>query len=620
MSNPILVVIIGAVVDTRNLTLYKEDGSTLLIPQGDPRLQGILDTAMAGLKNMGDKVTIDLTEQNHFADFEKKTGGLVRLFKVAKSKVAEFFNKTEAKPTAPITLGIIPTAKDVPAMTAVVTRKVAPLESAVAEIMSHATPVAAPEFKEPKADCVAEPDTMIAVVDGKVIPEVAALKPQMAAATLTPNASTKGMEAFLKRLSAVIGLRRHSVEDLMKFLAKGDLPIADDGSIVIYKILKRVTGKPGVFVDCHTKKIEQKVGSYVHMEEGLVDPDRRQDCSNGLHVASRSYLSSFSGDVIVLAKVAPEDVFAVPEYNTNKMRVCGYHIIAELSGDTFKKLRSNKPMTDNITDQAILGRALTGDHIGITEKVKIGGHYGANVTVTPVGMAARTVMVDPAPRLAEALPENGYVAPAVDVKEVAKAVTKAKEETPPPAPLTPAEAGIDVVTKADVGIGKLPAEAKPVKKLGLKDEAYRLYKLALSATDLNDKQLHAMQLVEFKKAKKKSWTDLGLQDTEVKFVTTLAEGLKPQKGAIFTNEATIAKAEKKTNKATDVAAGFPKKAPHNDDKMLPSVNQHDLHFKALNGDKAAGVQLAAWQKAKKKGWAALGFPADTKEMLAKLAE
>ena len=35
--------IMAAVVDTKRLTLYKEDGDTVLIPQGDPRLARIVE-------------------------------------------------------------------------------------------------------------------------------------------------------------------------------------------------------------------------------------------------------------------------------------------------------------------------------------------------------------------------------------------------------------------------------------------------------------------------------------------------------------------------------------------------------------------------------------------------
>lgn len=576
MTNPNHLVIIAAVVDVHNLTLYKEDGSTVLIPQGDTRLQPILNVALAGLKKLGDKVTVDLSEATPYADFEKKTGGLVKLFRVAKSKVAEFFGKTEAEPVKPITLGIIPTAKDVPAMTAVVTKRpardengeiITPLASAVAEIMVNAVPVSSSDFAEPVAAHEDdEPDTLIAVVGGQVIPDVAALKPQMAAAVLRPDATTKGTENFLARLAKVISKRRHSVEDLMKFMQKGDLPIADDGSIVIYKILKKHRTLADTFVDCHSGNVPQKVGSYVHMTENMVDPDRRNECSNGLHVARRGYLGAFSGDVCVLAKVAPEDVIAVPEYDANKMRVCGYHILALLSQETFKTLRANEPMTNNPADKALLGAVLAGEHIGVLEKVHIGGQKGSNVTITKVGNPDAPVKVASGiVKEAEALPENGQLAPSVDVKEVAKEVTKAKEQVfqaPPagmhvtgaitgpvatPPPLPPSKDGMtDVDVRKHFNMDK--PEAKPVKKLSLKDQAGNLFAQMMASVTLDGKQVLAAQLVTLKKSSKKSWEALGISASNADAVQNIAAPALPQKGAIFTNEATIAKAEAKVRK------------------------------------------------------------------------
>ncbi|MEL2330844.1 hypothetical protein, partial [Klebsiella pneumoniae] len=86
-------------------------------------------------------------------------------------------------------------------------------------------------------------------------------------------------------------------------------PIADDGCIVIYKLLLKdgpSDHKEFSYRDIHSQKVPQSVGTLVCMNESLVDPDRRNECSNGLHVARRQYLGNFSGNVCVLAKVAPE--------------------------------------------------------------------------------------------------------------------------------------------------------------------------------------------------------------------------------------------------------------------------------------------------------------------------
>lgn len=642
MTNKLEVV--AAVLDKQNLLLYKTDGNVHIIPQGDQRIKGILDLCRANLKKLGDVVTVDISEVNHYADFEEKTGGLVKLFRVAKSKVKGFFKKTEGETLAEVTLGVVPTAKDVPLMTATVTRKVHALDSAIEDIMTHAVPVASKEFSEP-ANKEHEEDTVIAVVGNQVIPDVAALKPQMAATVLRPNASTIGMERFLERLAKVMGKRRHSVEDLMKFMAKGDLPIADDGSIVIYKILKRKGGSSDTFVDCHTKNVPQKVGSYVHMDEELVDPDRRQDCSNGLHVARRGYLHGFAGDVVVLAKVAPEDVIAVPQYDSNKMRVCGYHILALLSAESFKKLRDNKPMTDNSADQLLLGKVLAGDHIGVLERVKIGGHKGTNISITPVGKGAPEKPAAPVAQAVptEALPENGHVAPAIDVKEVAKAVLDEKESNKancdaglhswisdasftsgncahcnepfglPEAvkeQLITAPPGGMHVCHVDESCGQAtpppaPAEAKPVKKLSLAQTAMAMYGEVLAAADLATKQSLAAGLVLFKKEKKKSWESLGFASDTVASIEKIAAPALPQKGAIFTNDETIAKAVKKSVPKVKKPSGeLTLKAP----KPPKADSPKDQIAKLLSQPPTTTLadEIVAIKKKAKKGWDVLG--------------
>lgn len=658
MSTRFLV--IAAMVDTSNLSLYKQDGSVVTIPQGDARLQPILDKCLAALKKEGDTVEIDISENNYYADYEKKTGGLTKFFRVAKSKVAEFFGKTEAvaEPVKPIVLGKVP-GRGTPTVTAVVSKKAefvptaeAKLASAVDEILSHAVPVTHESFSEPEKMPEAKKyqtvpdthtgDTIIAVTNGQVIPGVEQIKPQIAAASM---GNSKGLDAFMDRISKVIGKRRHSVEDLLKFLEKGDLPIADDGCIVAYKRLNRKTGK--VCVDVHSGNVLQQVGSFVHMDETMVDANRAQDCSHGLHIARRGYLGGFSGNVTVICKIKPEDVIAVPQYDANKVRVCAYHIVAELTDEQARKVIANKAMTDDNDAQVLLGKILAGDHVGITEYVKIGGPKGTQLTITPANeaspVAKKVEKVMEQPRKAIALSNEKVEAPAVDVKAVAQKVTANKEKE------------------------------KGVHKASLKEQA-ACYMEHILRAGVDGKQSAAAELVKLKKSSKKSWSALGIAEDQVEKILNIAKDALPQKGAIFTDEKTVAKAETqvakakakpvverkvrsdkgskvahesvvdvaapeaavttKTNKfmtkPADVAAGFPKKKPRNDDHMLTKskpaaptkVNKQetlqDLLRKVQAGDHAAAADLRALQKAKKKGWQALGLPSDAGEQIEKL--
>lgn len=413
--------IIAAVVDIRQLTVYKEDGSTVVIPQGDPRLARIVAEATPALaRNEVAEVCLDIEVVNHYKEFEDNSNGLVKLFRVAKNKLKGLFavydDKEEPKILHPISLGSIPGTKE------------EKITAAIAEIMQHAVPVADSKFQDEEVGDAAD-NTVVAFVTQAVnaapavIANIESIKPQMAHANA--KGSTVGMQRFMERMASVVSKRRHSVEDLLKFLQKGDLPIADDGSIIIYKVLK---WKDKHFVDCHTGLVPQKVGSYVCMDESLVDQDRRNECSNGLHVARRGYISGFSGDVCVLAKVNPEDVIAVPQHDANKMRVCGYHIIAELTAEEHNKLKADKPITDSTPGQVLLGKAIAGDHVGILEEVRIGGHKGTNIKVTPMKTTVTELVKQEPASLVVAIEESTVEqATAVDPKAVAASVVVAKQ-------------------------------------------------------------------------------------------------------------------------------------------------------------------------------------------------
>ena len=78
-----IITVIAAVIDMENMILYKDDGDTYTIPQGDPRVQKILDKHLADLE-MKKPVKVDLYELNHYREMEENTSGLVRFFKTTK--------------------------------------------------------------------------------------------------------------------------------------------------------------------------------------------------------------------------------------------------------------------------------------------------------------------------------------------------------------------------------------------------------------------------------------------------------------------------------------------------------------------------------------------------------
>ena len=523
--------IVAAVVDVRNLTLYKEDGSTIVIPQGDPRLRRIVDEAAPQLIKHGwADVRIEQNDDNSYAKFEKEGSGAVKFFRIAKAKLKNLFTpviETEPANTAPVpvlsigaipevTMKLYPVASATPALDHIATAgihdvseedevdaaieeadqvqaakaaaptKLEQTQATINEIMQHAVPVSSEEFHERdigKQGNVVEsaghtikvpseynnPDTIIAVVDGKVVPGMEHIKTQFSRAV--KMGSTVGVENFLKRIAAVIEQRSHSVEDLLKFMERGDMPIADDGSILIFKVLKKSLNKGTHYVDCHSKKVEQFIGAYVCMDPSMVDRNRNNECSNGLHVARRGYIKEFSGDVCVLAKLAPEDVITVPSYDANKMRVCGYHILFELTPGQYTALCGNRPFTDVDDGKQLLAKALTGQHISRTHEVRITQSMGGGVVTTKLRPVEQAVQAE-------------AVAPIAGVEALENPETEKLDKPTDPK---------DVV--------------KQVEQLSRKEQAKILYDACAGGGEEALEKLRA-----FKKASKISWSNLGLPD------------------------------------------------------------------------------------------------------------
>lgn len=673
-ENKILVV--AAVVDTKELLLYKPDGSTFRLEQGDPRVRRILDditpklTANPGVPV---EVSLELEVTNEFVAFEEKTNGAVKLFRVAKSKLARFFGITEKveqlqRAEVALTktiLGAVPTEaaieqhekattehaaaveglaevlkvaadskKEVtpaPQLTTQVppaapvsgqrdpdmdgtlptpgvrvipldTRPKTPpkpdaaavMKSAVDDILKHAVPVTSEKFKDHHVSDNQDKHALVAVVDGKgFIPDAQHLHTQMVSVNQGEQ-KPDGMVEFMRRAGAV--KRTHSVADLMKFMKRGDLPVANDGSIIIYKILTNrfIDGKQ-VWVDCHSEKVVQGIGDYVCMAEHLVDHNRRNECSNGLHVARRQYLSGFSGDIMVMAKVAPEDVIAVPEYDANKMRVCGYHILFQICEADRQKLKANRPIEPTDATAVLLARAIAGDHPGKLRRVEITGNKGTGVKTTVLSpMEDKAgVGVTEALKPVGALADNDQIgmegrreapiAPAAVEKKVIEAV-KPKVEVAMAAPVTRAEqalAMLAVVKEATTELERKPAAEK---------------------------------LLAFKKTSKVSWLALGLTEKDVALVLKTA-GQAPvakpkqapkKKGPTPKILQASNGVKNPASKAPKAPAGTSAPIPQDDPTAGPSARIAAQLPHALKGDKEAAQLVLSIKKQAKKAWDKLG--------------
>ena len=525
-----LVRIVGAAIDTKKLTLYRDNGETIVIEQGDQRIRKILDHVVPEIKSQGWSV-VDLSFRNEYQDVEERTNGLIRFFRVAKKKLSELFSEE-------LTPGVVGNTNVQVEQPPVVDK----IALAVEEIMANAKPAHS-------NDAVPPHETVVAVVDNKVLPDVQYLSAQVTHAVTTNN--SEGLENFMKRAATVASERHHSAQDLMRFMERGDLPLANDGSIIVYKVLRRAgtsmaTKYPTMtMVDCHTGKVPQGVGVEVRMDPSLVDPNRRNECSNGLHIARRAYIKSFGGDVCVLARIRPEDVIAVPSEDANKMRVCAYEILATLSNTQYEQLRKNKPITELFDGKALLAMAIAGGFPPPHTRVVISGQMGSDISVENlIKLSSDEVLAKNQPpslvdatEFADALnienprKNSPPVAPLEVARQIANEAakpqaTEATEATAPVSqkestPMTETQTQIAVPTPAPTSApAPAPAEIKqaapraalvgsPRQKMEATLERFA------SAEANNDHFLQkkwAREAIQIKRDAKKSWVILGVSD------------------------------------------------------------------------------------------------------------
>lgn len=119
--------------------------------------------------------------------------------------------------------------------------------------------------------------------------------------------------------------------------------IAPDGDFYAYK--KVAADYASIHPGPNGQKLYNRIGTTISMPRELVDSDRHNTCSSGLHFCSFDYLKSygFGGEEkVVIVKINPADVCAIPtDYNYAKGRAWRYEIVAEvperdLSPEIFK--------------------------------------------------------------------------------------------------------------------------------------------------------------------------------------------------------------------------------------------------------------------------------------------
>ena len=577
-----IIRILAVDVGTEKTIFYKEDGSTIEMASNDPRLPRLVAEASNMVPALG-YADLDFTEENQYKQVEEKSGGIIKLFRVAKKFVQHIFS--EPAPIAAQTIGIVPVVPAIPEVrdakdggyTTSTAPVVAPVTvtkegAAALEILSKAQSVSDVNYTN---DETTNDDTIIAVVQNDkgedvIIPGMENLKDHFAVALKL--GSMEGVQNFLRRISAVIDKRGHSIDDLLRFMSKNDMPIADDGTLVAFKTLNRRGSHAAEYVDIHSGKVIQRVGSKVFMAEGMVDPNRRNECSNGLHIARRAYVGGFRGShgVMTLVKVAPEDAIAVPQYDGNKMRVCAYHIVADVPSEDHNIVATNRPLPKDSKTAKLLGGVLKGQHIGIIELVEIGGSMGSNLKITKVGSEAQNRAATHA---------------ALEQAKKAEPVASIDDE---------ADGAKPKLTNIDVKAAAENAAAVKATTNTIQGKARILFEAGKM------EELRAL-----KKGAKKSYTALGFTPEEEKTIVGTTPNAKTEAALKDVKAGNTIKTGTVENTMKELNTPEPK-----EDKKMTGTRAEvarQLWDQAVAGDKSRWRSLWHHQKECKKSWATLGF-------------
>ncbi len=149
--------------------------------------------------------------------------------------------------------------------------------------------------------------------------------------------SVEPMFAFIDNLMKNPSNR--AVNELYGFIDACNLPITEDGCFLAYKKVR------ADYMDCHSGTIRNAIGDTPEMERNLVNEDKDQTCSEGLHFCSVEYLKHFGGQRLMVLKINPADVVSIPsDYNNSKGRCCKYEVVDEIA------LEDGKPAEELTVD------------------------------------------------------------------------------------------------------------------------------------------------------------------------------------------------------------------------------------------------------------------------------
>ena len=211
-----------------------------------------------------------------------------------------------------------------------------------------------PDLLTPAKAFAAYCGELIAIVDGEILYNGSPLHNTLTTrilAMMEDGFDAQPMILFLEKLMQNPSMR--AVNELYGFLEASALPITEDGDFLAYKKVR------ADFLDYYSGTMDNSVGQVLKMPRNMVNEDKNETCSYGLHFCSLNYLPHYHGGQghVVIVKVNPADVVAVPaDYNNSKGRACGYEIVGLHRSETQSAFSS--PVASN-KGEAVEGRFST---------------------------------------------------------------------------------------------------------------------------------------------------------------------------------------------------------------------------------------------------------------------
>lgn len=137
--------------------------------------------------------------------------------------------------------------------------------------------------------------------------------------------------------------------ELFEWCEKANLPITSDGHILGYKYVNED------YTDCYSGKFDNTPGQTISMARSKCDPNRDNACSTGFHFGDKSYMGVVNGGYgkkVLLVKVSPADVTAIPRHDVRKARCCQYTVLRDVTKVYIDDELETVPVHDDPSDTA----------------------------------------------------------------------------------------------------------------------------------------------------------------------------------------------------------------------------------------------------------------------------